>query len=785
MVFLPENPSIFVHIAAYRDPEIVPTIRDLYDKAANPKNIYVGVCWQYDSFKGEAPLEAPEGAQVRIANYLASQSQGVGWARYKAQKLYENEDFVLQVDGHTRFAEQWDSFLLTQWQHCGDERAILSCLPAAYDQNTGTLKKAAASNRSPKHFKEDGLLELETIFLKESPETPVRTVFASPKFIFAPAQLLADVPSDPVVYFGEEEVAVSIRMWSHGWNIYIPPYPPVYHSFNTTGKKRPLHWKDNENWSRLQKRGLLRYTALLSEESAQKKAAFGLGQLRSLQEFTEFCGIDLVGRQLNVETSLRTQKAPTPPPPQTTHPQEAQAEATSAKVLSFLSQGATYAQTSAIAATDVQAKPHIELQSQPTLVKVAPQQQPEIVDLPTGKAAKPSPASQAIPIDFPLPTSTGLDPGDFIPYFRLCDHEGRLREIQSYGGLRTLLVCLPANENQMLSQLAVLKSAWDSLRHHELQVVAIASPPPEVLQKLHEQYQLPFSLWSDPGNEVSQTLGSYNAEQQAAEVCGYVLTPNLRIQKKYALDNPAAAIGKILADVSPPAPMPGPIITMHAPVLIIPNVLTSEQCQFLIQHWQQGNQFEGKVGVGSQARAQKSAKVRTDILLKESMMSKVDYIFGGTLFPEIEKVFGLKVTHREEYKIGCYDASKGGFFKPHRDNFDKYLCHRRVAMTLNLNDAYDGGGLNFPEYGNSVYRPEAGGAVIFPCSLMHQALPVKSGQRFMMVSFFFGEAEVNHRLKFIADAEEHYAASKRRLLAPSKIELPGQDNIRARYSFDQ
>ncbi|NJL84948.1 MAG: 2OG-Fe(II) oxygenase [Leptolyngbyaceae cyanobacterium SM1_1_3] len=214
--------------------------------------------------------------------------------------------------------------------------------------------------------------------------------------------------------------------------------------------------------------------------------------------------------------------------------------------------------------------------------------------------------------------------------------------------------------------------------------------------------------------------------------------------------------------------MPGPVVTMHAPVLIVPNVLTSEQCQLLMQQWHQGNQFEGKVGAGSQTRAQKLAKVRTDILLQKPMMAEVDRALGGTLFPEIEKVFGLKVTHREEYKIGCYDAAKGGFFKQHRDNFDRHLSHRRVAMTMNLNDDYGGGGLNFPEYGNFVYRPAAGGAVIFPCSLMHQALPVTSGKRFMMVSFFFGEAEVSHRLEFVADAEEYYAASKRHLLAPSK-----------------
>ncbi|NJN03284.1 MAG: redoxin domain-containing protein [Leptolyngbyaceae cyanobacterium RM1_1_2] len=726
-----KSPSIFVHIAAYRDPEVLPTLRDLYARAEHPDHIYVGVCWQYNPLKGEEPLKAAlQSEQVRFVNYLASQSQGVGWARYEAQKLYKDEAFVLQIDCHTRFSQHWDSFLLSQWQQCGDERAVLSCTPAAYDQTNGTLKKAVANTLYPKCFKENGLLELKTVFLKESLEKPVDAVFASPKFIFAPAQMLADVPSDPMVYFSEEGVSYSIRLWSYSWNVYIPTYPPVYHSFNTTGKQRSLHWQDNSDWAMLQKRALHRYSALLAEADTQDESAFGLGKARSLQDFTEFCGIDLRKQQLNLQTlpNLNANQA--------------------------------------LAAPKIPATPKTPA----------------------------TPAALEIHEDS-WPASAGLEQGDFIPFFRLYDQDGYLREIHTYAGLWTILVCLPTAEKLLLNDL---KAAWHSLRFHNLQVVAIAPQPPAALKQLQEMYQLPFTLWSDPTGRVSQVLGTCHAKQktietaeavktaETAEPRGYLLTPNLRIQKKFALDTLSASIGQILADNLPPAaPMPGPVVTMHAPVLIVPNVLTSEQCQLLMQQWHQGNQFEGKVGAGSQTRAQKLAKVRTDILLQKPMMAEVDRALGGTLFPEIEKVFGLKVTHREEYKIGCYDAAKGGFFKQHRDNFDRHLSHRRVAMTMNLNDDYGGGGLNFPEYGNFVYRPAAGGAVIFPCSLMHQALPVTSGKRFMMVSFFFGEAEVSHRLEFVADAEKYYAASKRHLLAPSKIELQGQDNIRARYSFDQ
>jgi len=42
------------------------------------------------------------------------------------------------------------------------------------------------------------------------------------------------------------------------------------------------------------------------------------------------------------------------------------------------------------------------------------------------------------------------------------------------------------------------------------------------------------------------------------------------------------------------------------------------------------------------------------------------------------------------------------------------------ALTLNLNEGYEGGHLRFPEYGAYLYRPGAGGAVVFSGSHLHE-----------------------------------------------------------------
>ena len=57
-------------------------------------------------------------------------------------------------------------------------------------------------------------------------------------------------------------------------------------------------------------------------------------------------------------------------------------------------------------------------------------------------------------------------------------------------------------------------------------------------------------------------------------------------------------------------------------------------------------------------------------------------------------------------------------------------------MSLNLNCVFDGGALVFAEYGRERYRPNRGDAVVFSCSLLHEALPVTEGRRFGLFTFF-------------------------------------------------
>src|SRR5260221_9124411 len=125
--------TIFVQIAAYRDSECIPTIADLFQKAARPADVSVGVCWQFWPGRDPANVELDSfGNRVRVHNVDARKSRGVCWARHQAEQFFAGEDYVLQVNSHTRFVPNWDDLMCEELARCDASKAALTCNPPAY-----------------------------------------------------------------------------------------------------------------------------------------------------------------------------------------------------------------------------------------------------------------------------------------------------------------------------------------------------------------------------------------------------------------------------------------------------------------------------------------------------------------------------------------------------------------------------------------------------------------------------------------------------------------------------
>jgi len=221
-----------------------------------------------------------------------------------------------------------------------------------------------------------------------------------------------------------------------------------------------------------------------------------------------------------------------------------------------------------------------------------------------------------------------------------------------------------------------------------------------------------------------------------------LLDPSLRVFAIWPLEQGAEAMATMAA-LPPPAEHAG--VPLHAPVLIVPRLFEPAFCRKLIDHYERiGGGVSGfmrdeggkTVGVNDP-----SHKRRKDVFIEdEAIQSAARARLNARLVPEIRRAFQFKVTRLERYVVACYDAADKGFFRAHRDNTTKATAHRRFAVTINLNTGeYEGGDLCFPEFGPKTYRAPAGGAVVFSCSLLHEARPVTRGRRYAFLPFLYDD----------------------------------------------
>jgi predicted 2-oxoglutarate/Fe(II)-dependent dioxygenase YbiX len=190
-------------------------------------------------------------------------------------------------------------------------------------------------------------------------------------------------------------------------------------------------------------------------------------------------------------------------------------------------------------------------------------------------------------------------------------------------------------------------------------------------------------------------------------------------------------------------------IGLPAPLLSIPAIFSPAFCRTLIAHFEGGSPSQG--GMASIDRSGHAVhkidvdkKRRQDCVLQqgEAIHGQVVSALTRCCLPEMKKAFQFDAHYTDRILIARYDDT-GGYFKRHRDNVAASVAFRQFALSVNLNAGeYEGGHLSFPEYNGHLYRPATGGGIIFSASLLHEAMPVTRGRRYVLLTFFHNaEAE--------------------------------------------
>ncbi|ADV60675.1 alkyl hydroperoxide reductase/ Thiol specific antioxidant/ Mal allergen [Isosphaera pallida ATCC 43644] len=258
-------------------------------------------------------------------------------------------------------------------------------------------------------------------------------------------------------------------------------------------------------------------------------------------------------------------------------------------------------------------------------------------------------------------------------------------------------------------------------------------------------------LYGVPDSQTPRKDDAAEGDRFASQIT-YVLDPRLRVVARVPFaPDPARHVPNLVRIVRALPPVSS-LAEAHAPVLVVPHIFEPHFCRQLIEIYEADGGYESgfmrEVGGKTVPVHDHSHKRRRDCEIKDlQVIQACQMRLKRRLIPEIHKSFQFEATRIERHIVACYDASTGGHFRAHRDNTTKGTAHRRFAISLNLNDDFQGGDLRFAEFGPRTYRAPVGGAVVFSCSLLHEATPVTAGKRYAFLPFLYDDvaAEIRRR----------------------------------------
>ena len=315
--------TIFIQIASYRDPQLLPTLKDMLDKADHPENLRIGICWQHSQDdKWDNLDEYLNDNRFRIIDINYSESKGVCWARNSVQQVYDGEKYTMQLDSHHRFVHHWDTELINMiefLQNKGYKKPLLTGYIPSFDPDNDPQARVMEPWKMnfDRFIPEGAVFFLPASFDSwDSKEEPLPARFYSAHFCFTVGEFAQEVQHDPDYYFHGEEISIAVRAYTHGYDLFHPHKVVCWHEYTRKGRKK--QWDDDPKWSHKNDKCHLKNRKLFEMDGEQRDVDFGkygFGTERSLNDYEKYSGLCFKKRAI----TKRVQEHKAPPDPITSN----------------------------------------------------------------------------------------------------------------------------------------------------------------------------------------------------------------------------------------------------------------------------------------------------------------------------------------------------------------------------------------------------------------------------------------------------------------------------------
>jgi hypothetical protein len=294
--------TIFVQIASYRDPELIPTIDDLLTNADKPENVHVCIAWQHapeDEWDNLDKYRNDE--RITILDIPYKDSLGACWARNKIQQEYKDEKYTLQLDSHHRFSPGWDTKcikMIESLQEKGHKKPLLTSYIPSYQPNNDPEGRVNV----PWGMSFDRFIPEGPVFFlpyhMNNQLNPLPARFFSAHFCFTLGQFSKEVQHDPEYYFHGEEITLAVRAYTHGYDLFHPNEVIAFHEYTRVGRTK--QWDDDPYWTKKNTDCHRKVRSLLGvdDENEIQELEYGLGTERTLEDYEKYAGIKFSTRSI-------------------------------------------------------------------------------------------------------------------------------------------------------------------------------------------------------------------------------------------------------------------------------------------------------------------------------------------------------------------------------------------------------------------------------------------------------------------------------------------------------
>lgn len=307
--------TIFISIASYKDKLLPVTINEAYSKAKHKDNLVFGIFEQNTEVDSINLNNFEFNSQIRYSRIDPELTKGVCWARKNIQNMYKGEAYYFQIDAHTLFDQDWDEYFINNLKELKKyhNKPIITAYPATFDQDTfervkyesGTVAIVATDDG---YGRKERFIEIGFCPPWGNPNYPakhqiVHGYHLGACCIFAEGTFVQDVPYDDAIFFGGEEPIITIRAWTHGYNIFHLGNIRVYHCW---GKNyggivlRDVRAEDSKSYV-LQAKDYIRQMI-----NGEIVGQYGLGNSRTIQQYIEYSGLDLFNCKYHVRELMFT-----------------------------------------------------------------------------------------------------------------------------------------------------------------------------------------------------------------------------------------------------------------------------------------------------------------------------------------------------------------------------------------------------------------------------------------------------------------------------------------------